>query len=563
MKLNKKNKMNKIGFLGLSLLFSATTIYAQDINEAKKAIDAEKFENAKSILKSILKAKPGNGTASFILGNVYLKQTYIDSAKIAFQKGLEGSEGAKLNYIGLGQIDLENNNATAAQANFALATKDAKKKGIEEFTYIGRAFMNISKPDYKSAVEVLNRANAINNQDPQVLLALGDAYYGIEKQNDSFSAYRNAYDADKTMLRAKMQLGVLLKGAKAYDNAIASFNEVIAINPNYGPVYRELAETYYKWGKNVGSKYEESMKKAMTNYDKYMSLTDYSLASRMRRADFLILVKDYKALEIEANKMKELDKVNPRIFRYLGYSAYENGNVDVAISSLEKFIANPENKTIARDFYYLGFSKIKKGTSTDGLTIDPVAFSAGLVDVKKAVEMEPLYVDEFNEKGKKLFGQRLYKEAAAMFEFGASNSKAKNYLDDSLYYGLSLYYDNTKKDAKVDPVAMQKADMAFGNVNTASPNYQEAYLYRARTNALVENNEMMIKYYDQYIAKTLEKGPEEMAKPTTKKQLIESYNNLASGYYLKDKVKAKESVAKALALDPADKRALELSNSLK
>jgi hypothetical protein len=48
-----------------------------------------------------------------------------------------------------------------------------------------------------------------------------------------------------------------------------------------------------------------------------MSFTDYSIQSRMRRADFLILIEDYAALE-EANKMIELDKVNPRIYRYLG-----------------------------------------------------------------------------------------------------------------------------------------------------------------------------------------------------------------------------------------------------
>jgi hypothetical protein len=49
-----------------------------------------------------------------------------------------------------------------------------------------------------------------------------------------------------------------------------------------------------------------------------MSFTDYSIQSRMRRADFLILIEDYAALEVEANKMIELDKVNPRIYRYLG-----------------------------------------------------------------------------------------------------------------------------------------------------------------------------------------------------------------------------------------------------
>jgi hypothetical protein len=43
------------------------------------------------------------------------------------------------------------------------------------------------------------------------------------------------------------------------------------------------------------------MKQALSYYEKYMTLTDYSLDSRMRHADFVV-AKDYKALEIEAEK---------------------------------------------------------------------------------------------------------------------------------------------------------------------------------------------------------------------------------------------------------------------
>jgi len=207
---------------------------------------------------------------------------------------------------------------------------------------------------------VLEKAKLINPTDALIQLALGDAYYGDKNQNEAYAAYRNAFQADNTLIRAKMQLGVLLKGAKSFDLALKAYNEVIALSPNYGPVYRELAETYYKWGRNKPSKSDEYMKTAIGYYDKYMSLTDYSLNSRMRHADFLVLVKDYPALEAEAQKMAELDKVNPRIFRYLGFSAYENGNVDVAIKSLESFISNPTNKIIAKDYLYLGLSKIKK-----------------------------------------------------------------------------------------------------------------------------------------------------------------------------------------------------------
>jgi thioredoxin-like negative regulator of GroEL len=65
--------MNKFKIFSMALI--ATTIAkAQDLEPAKKAIDAEQFEKAKSLLKSIIQAKPSNGKAAFLLGTIYLKQ---------------------------------------------------------------------------------------------------------------------------------------------------------------------------------------------------------------------------------------------------------------------------------------------------------------------------------------------------------------------------------------------------------------------------------------------------------------------------------------------------------
>jgi tetratricopeptide (TPR) repeat protein len=494
---------------------------------------------------------------------VYLNQSVEDSAKIYFQNGLNGTEGAKLNYIGLGQMDLDKKDVVAAQAKFALATKDMKKKDFEEYVYIARAYMNAEKPDYKSAIAILSRAAVTNPQDAQIQLALGDAYYGDAKQNEAYVAYRNAFQADNTMLRAKMQLGVLLKGAKSYDEALKAYNEVIAINPNYGPVYRELAETYYKIARNKPSKAPENLKSAIGQYEKYMSLTDHSLHSRMRHADFLILVKDYAALEAEANKMIEIDKVNPRIFRYLGYAAYENGNIEVAIKSLESFTSNPSNKIIAKDYLYLGMAKIKKGISADALSLDPASFNSGFADIKKAIDMEPLASEELNEIGKKLFTQKFYNESASIFELGTTNTEFKNYLDDNVYLGLALYYANNKKDVKPDPIALQKADDAFAKVLVASPTYYEANLFRARVNSLLENDVLTIKYYEAYTIAVNEKGVEEIAKPAVLKKVLESYNNIGASYANTDKTKAIEYFNKTLLLDPANKYASDSLKSLK
>jgi len=107
--------MKELKFLGLSLLFVGVAS-AQDVNEAKKAIDAEQYQKAKTILKSLISSTPDEGKNYFLLGDIYLKQTEQDSAVIYFNKGKVVKNNPEFNTIGLGQVDLNNSNAAAAQA---------------------------------------------------------------------------------------------------------------------------------------------------------------------------------------------------------------------------------------------------------------------------------------------------------------------------------------------------------------------------------------------------------------------------------------------------------------
>lgn len=550
--------MNTVKIFSIALLATAGVMKAQDVEQAKKAIDAEQYEKAKKMLK----ANTTDGKAAFLLGNIYLKQNLEDSAKIAFQRGSSAGNNAKFSSIGLGQIDLDNGNAAAAKAKFDMVTKDVRKKDTEEYIYVAKAYMESEKPNYKAAIEVLNKAKAANPNAAEVQLALGDAHYGDKNQNEAYAAYRNAYTLDSSLIRAKMQLGVLLKGAKAYNEAIKAYDEVIRINPNYGPVYRELAETYYLWGNNEPKSYNENIAKALKYYEQYMTLTDYSLTSRMRHADFLILAKDYKALEAEAEQMKKLDKVNPRILRYLGYAAYENGNTDAAITALNDFTTKGANKLIARDYLYLGLARLKKAAGTDGKTVDAALMNMGVADIKKAVEMEPALANDLNEVGKKYFTQKMYNVAGTVFGIAITNPNSKSYLEDNVYYGLSVYTDNRGKEAAaMDKAALANADVAMDNVLTANPNYQEAYLYKGRINNVLDKDDVMSVSYQKYIDMVVAKGDEEVQK--NKKKLTESYNAIAV-YHANnnDKVKAKEYFGKTLALDPTDSYAIETMKKL-
>ena len=563
--------MNKVKIFSIAafLVFGAAT-YAQDLNQAKKAIDAEQYEKAKKILKDLTVTKPDEGKHFFILGNLYLNEKLEDSAKITYQKGLTAKNNPNFNYIGLGQIDLDNHNAAAALTNFNKAMVDMKRKDFEEFLYIGRAYMNIEKPDYKAALIYLNRAKAIQPNDAQVLLSLGDAYYGSGSTNEAYSAYRNAFDADSSVLRAKLQLGVITKNSKAFDEAKKAFDNILATNPNYGPAYRELAETYYLRALNDKENYSELNKTAMQYYEKYMSMTDYSLDSRMRHADFLILTKDYAALEKEALEMQKIDKVNPRILRYLGYSSYENGNLDGTISALNEFISRSDAKLIGRDYLYLGMAKTEKALttttkpdSTQTHAIDEALFASGTADMKKGVDMDPAMANELNDIGKKFFDLKLYNQAAAIYEVATTNRNSQNFLYDNFYLGYALYFGNVnlEEGQKVDPIIVQKANTAFANVIEASPTTQDAYLYKARVNSLLENDAAaqteMVKNYEEFIKVVNEKGGAEVSKPANKSKFVEAYTNIGTYYADTDKAKAREYFQKALAIDPTDEVALD------
>ena len=561
--------MKPFKIFSAALLIFAVAVNAQDIDSAKKAIDAEQYEKAKLILKTLVVSKPDSGKNFFVLGNLYLTQKLTDSAAIYFNRGIAAKTESQFNNIGLGQIELENGNLAEANANFNKATLSVRKRDFEEFLYIGRAFMNPVKPDYKSALLFLNKAFAIQPLDGQLLLSMGDAYYGDKNVNEAFSAYRNAFDADNSILRAKLQLGVITKGSKAFAEAKTAFDNILMTNPTYGPAYRELAETYYLWAINDKAKYVEYNKTAMEYYDKYLSLTDYSLDSRMRHADFLILTKDYKALELEAEAMKKLDKVNPRILRYLGYSAYENGNFDAAIKAISDFLVTPNAKIIGRDYLYLGLALTAKSltssTGPDSIVtnkVDKALFNSGVAQMKKGVELDPVMANEMNDIGKKFFDIKLYKEAAAIYEVALLNPNSRNYLFDNFYFGYATYFDNINKKngEKPDFEALQKADLAFKNLLIARPTQQDAYLYRARINSILENVpnalEEMVKNYEQYIKVVTEKGTDEFKKAGVPQKFVEAYINIGVYYLKTDKVKAKESFEKALLIDPGNESAI-------
>ncbi|MXV17528.1 tetratricopeptide repeat protein [Hufsiella ginkgonis] len=540
------------------MALSASAAFSQTAADAKKAIDAEQYQKAKGILKKLISAQPAAGENYFYLGQVYLQTDYIDSARATFAKGVASAADYPLNYIGQGAVELETGNETGAKGLFEKAAASASKKDVKPLVYIGRAYTEASKPDFKTAVVYLEKAKALNPKDAEAWLAIGNAHRNLGDNSAAYSDYIAAYDLDKTLIRAKLEKGVSTKMAKAYKEAADEFKAVIALDPNYGPAYRELADTYrWIWNGESGTQ-NETIKLALQNYEKYMDLTDRSLESRMKHADFLILSKEYKALEAEANEMAKLDKTNPRIFRYLGYAASENGNYPASIQALKDFISKVDStRLIPRDYLYLGKAQMKTGETV-----------AGFANLKKAILMDSTYAEMMVEIAKGLYDAKKFDEASAAYELAVKNPKAK--VTDYLYLSLSYYFDySTKSKANLSPSKdiLVKADSTLSYLNRRAPASADPYIFRARIGRLMDDETapkgLMVPFYEKFVeltnANVAAKGAATLT-ASVKNNLLESYNNLGAFYANTDKVKAKEYFDKSVALDPANEYA---TNALK
>lgn len=553
----------KIIHLSLSLLAISVSVTAQTLTDARKAIDSEQYQKGKSLLRKLNALEPANPEVYFVLGDLYLKTRtinqrpdYIDSARAAFTKGTVIRADHPLNFIGLGAVDLAQKKSP--EANFHKAISLTKKKDHTTDLHIANAYINASEPNLTKALIHLDKAKLINPQDPLVFLALGDAYRLQKKNSDAFSAYRSAYDMDKTMLRSKVELGKINKLSKAFPESIAEYNNVVVLDPNYGPAYRELAEAHLDWSWTSQKEHETRIKQALQYYEKYMDLTDRSLESRLRHADFLYLTKDFKALEAEANEMAKLEKANARVLRYLAYAAFENGNYKQAAPALKDFIAKVDpSRIIAQDYLYLGRAQMKDSTQ----------FNEGYANLIKAVEKDSANIEFMSEAAQALFKARKYEEAAKAYEISVKNPRRS--LQDYYFLGLAYYYEfAAQKNAGLNPSMdlLNKADKALSYLVEKSPTTQIGWLYRGRIHRLLDGatdaKGLGVPFFEKYISIVTIEKPELKEKEPEK--LVESYLYLGSVAARRDgnNSKALEYFNKALAIDPTNATALQSVKAL-
>ena len=535
---------NRIFLIAMLALF-VFSVKAQSLQDGLRAIDFEKYEASRNIFKSLISKEPANGENYYYLGLSYINLLNLDSAELAFKEGIRVAPTTPANYVGLGEIELIQEHKEKAKEYFQLALSFSKNRAgiytdIHAITLVASGMVN------NENLKLLDEAEALiqmgyeqNKKDYDLLIAGGDVYLEKNDGGNSATFYERAIAVNPKRPKAYSRVSVIWLRVKNYESAQADLNRAFEKDSNYAPALKYQAELFYA---------QKKFDKAKECYERYLQNSEPSNANQIRFARILFLSKEYEEALVKIDEIQKTDKTTLLLYRLRAFSVCEviEAKPDIekaksGLGSLEFYIEKQDPKKLtATDFEYLGRLQAKVGGKD----------SAAIVNIKKAMELNPYNVDIYIDLAKIYNRMKMFDSAAATYESYIGRAKKVTAAD---YYLMGKAYYYAKN--------YSKADTAFMKVNELKPDFADAYLWRGNSNSAMDpdfESNFAKGHYEKYIA-LLTADPEKFEsslKVKNKSGLINAYGYLGFYYFNKDKkAEAKDYYKKVLELDPENVKA--------
>ncbi|WP_161890110.1 tetratricopeptide repeat protein [Pontibacter russatus] len=538
---------NKWKYIALmAAAFPATAAFAQTGGDAgRRAVDLERYEEAKSIYKGQLGSKDADN-AYFALGDIYLRTDKPDSAAYYFNQGIAQNKRSYINYVGLGKLALMQGDNAKAEQNFSEALNGRGKKDPFVLAMIGEAYVsapNATEAQINKGVDYLKQSLERDNKNALANIILGDAYLKLKKGGEAMSSYDRAIQLNDQNPLAYYKRGQLYTSSRNYNEAEQAFNKAIEIDPNFAPAYSDLGELYYFAGQ-----YD----KALSTFQKFVDMAEDTPETKAKYASFLFLTKNYdKTLQV-AEEVLQKEPDNTVMNRLRAYSYLELGQPDKAMQAMESYMQKVDpSKLIAEDYEYYGRILMKNNQPAKAIE-----------NLEKALQMHPENVELYAELANAYAQDQQYDKAIAVYERKRENVEPTN--ADYYYMGNIYMMAGEEKAAAGDAQAanefFKKADETYANVTEANPTYPYGYLWRARAQANQdpETTEGLAKpHYEEFIKVVGED------KEKYKQDLIEANSYLGYYYYLKgERDNAVKYWQEVKNLDPANPQATAALNEI-
>ncbi|MEO7265951.1 MAG: tetratricopeptide repeat protein [Ferruginibacter sp.] len=516
----------------IAMMVSVITM-AQSIEDGRKFMYYERFQSAKEIFQKLINATPNNEEAIYWLGQAEIGLENLPAAKSLYQSRLSAVPNSPLVLAGMGHLELLEGKTQDARNRFETAISLSQGKSIAVLNAVGFANGN---PDSKNgdaayAIEKLKQATQVKGfKDPEVWANLGDAYRKITDGGNAITAYNAALAINPNYARALFRSGRVYQtqGAIQTDLFMRYYNDAIAKDPNYAPVYNNLFNYYYDIDVNKSAQY----------LDKYLAVSDADPKACYYRASMKYAQGLFAQAISKADECIGREGVSPypNLFgiKALAYNRLHD-SLNAKASYDEYFKRQDPNKIGGGDYSSYAAILLKFPGNEE---------LAGTY-VEKAVALDTIYANKviyLKSIASAYDNQKKYADAAKWYS-KIINVKS-NYSNVDLFNAGYAYYLAGKNDS-----SMRFFDLYVNKY----PEDILGYYMLGNANAAIDSTGelgLAVPYY----TKVVEIGEADPTKANAKTRLLNAYKFFIGYYYnnKKDRDNALLYLNKGLALEPTD-----------
>ncbi len=509
-------RTNTIKITILLCSFISTLAYSQ----SKTGMDLLHNEKWWSAEKEF--AKSTEDIDQFYKGFSQIKMNDLDKAKATFNTISTKPYGK----IGLGWLELNNNNQSGANKLFEEAANETKNKNSDIFIAISRAIANSTANSKDEAITWAGKAVEMQKKNADYRVVYGEAYLSNSDGGKANIQYEYAIEYNPSSSIPLAKIGQSYFRARTYDFAKEYLNKALDKNPNDLFALNYISQLYYKSKKYDSAKMFQA---------RVLELGDKNPEDLAQMANIYFNNKEYESAIQQISEIIKGDNKYNFLNRLIGYSYFETKKPNEAKDFLTKFLeTQPKDKIIASDYEYLGKAQLETGD-----TVNAIATMKKSLDIKQD-DKEALQNLATLFKSIKRYDDALeiYNKIVALPEPVA----------DDYFQIAGIHF--AKKD-------YTNAELYYTKVLELKPESAAAYFQRANTKRYGDPNQETASAKPDFV-KFTELGIGQEAK--FKKQYVVAYIYLAKDAIknLQDKALGQSFIDKTLAIDPENKEAIEL-----
>lgn len=355
--------MKKLFLSFFSVLCIGAFIKAQNVNDGIKFINYQRYTSAKQTLQKAVAANPKDASAIYWLGQAYIGNKQLDSAKLTYQNALTAGVNDPWIWIGSGEVEiLQGGDVNAAKQKFEQAiTATTKTKGRDKgpnpdiLDAVGRAMAagSSTQGDPNYGIDKLKQAAAIDQKNPDIYINMGLCYrkLGGDQGGQAFTAFQQATTIAPQDPRAYYLIGKIYESQRNKESMDEWYSKAISADATFAPVYLEYFLYYSETDVNTAKGY----------LDKWVANADNDCQRQYFVGDYLFRAGKYQESLQQAKSMESGGCTNyTRINVLYAYDYDRLGDSVQARSYIQKYFSTADTSDIQPSDYAFAGSVLAK-----------------------------------------------------------------------------------------------------------------------------------------------------------------------------------------------------------